>query len=96
MSALDHCTEPMTATARPAVTARVVQTAARLLRAWRNRRQFRRLREMSEYELLDIGLTRSDLQAAYRAPLAADPTSELRLIAEARAAAREEAARRIC
>jgi uncharacterized protein YjiS (DUF1127 family) len=93
---LDHCPEPMTATARPAFPARVIQATAGLLRAWRNRREIHRLGEMSEYELADIGLTRADLHVAFRTPLRRDPTAELGVIAEARAFARQEAARRIC
>lgn len=96
MSALDHCPEPMTAVARPAFVARVMQAAAKLFRAWRNRREIYRLGEMSEYELSDIGLTRADLRMAFHAPVGTDPTSGLCAIAEARASAREDAARRIC
>jgi uncharacterized protein YjiS (DUF1127 family) len=96
MSALDHCPEPMSASARPAFPVRVAQAASRFLRAWRNRREIYRLGEMSEFELADIGLTRADLHVALRAPAGVDPTSELCFAAEARAMAREQAARRIC
>lgn len=96
MPALDHCPESPTAAARPAFPARAMQAAAKFFRAWRNRREIYRLGEMSEYELSDIGLTRADLHLAFRAPIGIDPTIGLGVAAEARACARQEAARRIC
>lgn len=93
MSAVDHSSEPMTAVARPAYTARVIQAVAKFLRARRNRREIYRLADMSEYELSDIGLTRADLRMAFRAPAGVDPSAELRAIAAARS---QEAARSVC
>jgi uncharacterized protein YjiS (DUF1127 family) len=62
----------------------VVRTAAALYRAWKNRRAFYRLGELSDAELADIGLTRTDLHVAVTAPFAADPTVRLRAIADER------------
>ena len=57
---------------------------ANLYRAWRNRRDFYRLGAMSDSELKDIGLTRSDLYVASTSPFGADPTTRLREIVQAR------------
>jgi uncharacterized protein YjiS (DUF1127 family) len=53
-------------------------------RGWRNRREFRRLGEMSDYELADVGLTRADLHLAMASPFDFDPTARLGVLAEAR------------
>jgi hypothetical protein len=47
---------------------------------------------MTDIELADIGLTRSDLHIAVRSPLGIDPTARLGSIASAR----EDAARQVC
>jgi uncharacterized protein YjiS (DUF1127 family) len=96
MSALDHCTDQMSAASRPAFTARAIQAVTKTYRAWKNRREFYRLGEMSEFELADIGLRRTDLQVAMRGPFGEDPTARLGVIAEARAIEREDAARQVC
>ena len=71
--------------ARPATSTRVIRVAADLYRAWKNRRAFYRLGELSDAELADIGLTRTDLHVAVAAPFASDPTVRLRDIAGERA-----------
>ncbi|MBN9073785.1 MAG: DUF1127 domain-containing protein [Rhizobiales bacterium] len=70
--------------ARPAVSARVVNLVAKLYRTWQNRRAVYRLGELSDTELADIGLRRSDLYVAIQTPFGADPTERLGVIAEAR------------
>jgi hypothetical protein len=47
---------------------------------------------MTDVELADIGLTRTDLHVAVRSPLGVDPTIRLGSLA----AGREDAARRVC
>ena len=63
-----------------------LNTATNFYRAWKNRRAFYRLGEMSDAELADIGLTRADLHVAIDVPFGGDPTVRLGHIAEARAA----------
>ncbi len=53
-------------------------------RGWKNRREFRRLGEMSDYELADVGLTRADIHLAMSSPFDFDPTARLGVLAEAR------------
>ena len=69
---------------RPALAARVVNAVSNFLRAWKNRRAFYRLGEMSDAELADIGLTRSDLSVAIDLPFGSDPTAHLGTMADAR------------
>lgn len=58
-----------------------LRTAARSARvvakAVINRRAARKLNELSDYELLDIGLTRDDVRHGFAMPFTADPTVEL-------------------
>ena len=68
----------------PAAAMRVARAVAGLYRAWQNRRAFYRLGELSDVELADIGLTRSDLHVAVDAPFGSDPTVRLRAITEKR------------
>ncbi|HEV7253750.1 MAG TPA: DUF1127 domain-containing protein [Mesorhizobium sp.] len=65
----------------------------RVWKAWRNRREFYRLGEMSDAELADIGLTRSDLSVAVGLPLGVDPTAHLGAIAQSRFRSIEDGAR---
>ena len=95
MTTLDHARETMHSAARPAYAARVVNAAVNFLRAWKNRRAFYRLGEMSDAELADIGLTRSDLNVAVDLPFGADPTAHLGSMADARIRAIEDMARRV-
>ena len=57
---------------------------AKLYRAWRNRRDFYRLGAMTDAELKDIGLSRSDLYVVSTSPFGPDPTTRLREIVQAR------------
>jgi uncharacterized protein YjiS (DUF1127 family) len=81
--------------ARQAAPKRVIRVAADLYRAWQNRRAFYRLGELSDLELADIGLTRSDLHVAVDAPFGSDPTVRLRSITEDRFDMIENLARRV-
>ncbi|TGV63585.1 DUF1127 domain-containing protein, partial [Mesorhizobium sp. M2D.F.Ca.ET.160.01.1.1] len=81
MTTIDFATETSRITSRPSVAARVVNTAFNIYRAWKNRRAFYRLGEMSDAELADIGLTRADLHVAIDVPFGRDPTAILREIA---------------
>lgn len=77
------------------ISARAVRLGASLLRAWSNRRQFRRLREMSDWELADIGLRRDDLHHAWKQRIDTDPLRHLSTVARSRGSL-EDAARRVC
>lgn len=80
--------------ARP-VYRRVVNAVADILRAWKNRREVYRLGEMSDTELADIGLTRSDLSVVVDLPFGRDPTSRLGALAAARQREIEASARQV-
>ncbi len=67
---------------RPALASRVVTALKSFVRAWKNRRAFYRLGELSDAQLADIGLTRTDLKVAIE--LGTDPTSHLGLMVDAR------------
>ena len=84
MTTCDQTTETLHAATRPAVAARVMNAVANFLRAWKNRRAFYHLGEMSDTELADIGLTRSDLNVAIDLPFGSDPTAHLGTMADAR------------
>lgn len=86
MTALDHPTThaPAGLPRAASAVARVFGGLAGLLRALRNRRQIGRLRDLSDHQLADIGLTRSDLVVAMHAPLGADPTTRLGTLARER------------
>ncbi|MDN5929168.1 MAG: DUF1127 domain-containing protein [Hyphomicrobiales bacterium] len=92
MTSLEHTALPMNASSRPAIFARALQRFFAFARALKNRRQIYRLGAMTDIELADIGLTRSDLHVAVRSPLGIDPTARLGSIASAR----EDAARLTC
>lgn len=74
---------------------RLVQGVHAMWKAMRNRRQIYRLGEMSDFELADIGLTRTDLYVAVTGPLGIDPTTTLGTIAYSRIHSVEEGARRV-
>jgi uncharacterized protein YjiS (DUF1127 family) len=94
MTTYRFATEIPRAASRPALTTRVAETVANFYRAWKNRRAFYRLGEMSDAELADIGLTRSDLHVAIDVPFGRDPTVRLRCMAEDRAETIEDIVRR--
>jgi uncharacterized protein YjiS (DUF1127 family) len=88
-----HATQTMHATVRPA--ARIVNAVSNFMRAWKNRREFYRLGEMSDTELADIGLTRSDLTVAVDLSFGTDPTVHLGALADARQREIETMARQV-
>ena len=82
MSALEHPTSWLDAGTRPTAVADIFRS---LLRALVNRRQVRRLGDLSDRGLVDIGLVRGDLYYARRTPLGVDPTARLARMARERA-----------
>jgi uncharacterized protein YjiS (DUF1127 family) len=94
MTALDHA-PTMHAATRPVAT-RVLNAVSAFFRAWKNRREFYRLGDMSDAELSDIGLTRADLHVAIGHPFGIDPTARLSAIVRARTDRVEDMARRVC
>jgi uncharacterized protein YjiS (DUF1127 family) len=92
MTTLEHAALPGTKASRPVIFARVFQQVSAFARALKNRRQIYRLGAMTDVELADIGLTRTDLHVAIRSPLGIDPTVRLGSLASAR----EDAARQVC
>jgi uncharacterized protein YjiS (DUF1127 family) len=95
MTALDHATQTMHAATRPAAVTRVANAVSTFFRAWRNRREFYRLGDMSDAELADIGLTRADLHVVVGSPFGIDPTVRLGAIVQARTESIEDMARRV-
>jgi uncharacterized protein YjiS (DUF1127 family) len=94
MTALHHPTHAAETRTVAAVT-RVVAGLGNLFRAWKNRRHVNRLGDLSDHELADIGLMRSDLAVVLRSPIGVDPTSRLSRMARDRFTA-EDGARRVC
>jgi uncharacterized protein YjiS (DUF1127 family) len=95
MTMIDFATETSRITSRPAVATRVLNTISNAFQAWKNRRAFYRLGEMSDAELADIGLTRADLHVAIDVPFGADPTVKLRSITSDRIETVEDFARKV-
>lgn len=82
MTALDHPVHVPAAPRRfPVLRALGVRVTA-WMTAFDNRRYMGRLAEMSDHQLADIGLERSDVHQAARVSLASDPT---RMLTEMRA-----------
>ena len=82
-----------------AAAKRVSGVVAAIYRDWNNRRQFRCLRDMSDWELADIGLTRDDVRMAWRHRLDIEPTAHLSQVVSQRSTlfeTTEDAARRVC
>ena len=96
MATIVHARETVPAT-RPAASSvtRAVNAVSNFLRAWKNRREFYHLGQMSDTELADIGLTRSDLSVAIYLPFGSDPTSHLGALADARQREIEVMARQV-
>lgn len=85
MTTIDACETTKTASGWTAVAetaVAAVEKAGSLLSAWMNRRELYRLGQMSDRELHDIGLTRSDLFVARNVPASIDPTARLGALAE--------------
>ena len=96
MTALDHHTHAIAAERRMvAAVSRVANGFRALLRALINRREVNRLGDLSDHELADIGLMRTDLVVAMRSPMSIDPTARLSDIARERYLT-EDGARRVC
>jgi uncharacterized protein YjiS (DUF1127 family) len=56
----------------------------RLVRSWVAKRSLRRLEQLDDYMLNDIGMTRSDIRSALRLPYDVDPIDEVARIREQR------------
>lgn len=96
MTAINYSrTDPFSAT-RPTIANRVINWTLEAFRAWKNRRAFYRLGEMTDVELHDIGLTRGDLAIPSDLPFTYDPTSNLGKVARHRSRLMEAAARSVC
>lgn len=95
MAAYELSAESSRITTRPSFAIRAVNVVANWYRAWRNRRDFYRLGEMSDMELADIGLTRADLHVAIDLPFGSDPTVKLRAITDGRLRSVEDLARSV-
>lgn len=93
MTTLDHSTALRTAP-RHAWAVRALNAVSAYYRSWKNRREFMRLGEMSDAELADIGLRRTDLHAAVGLPFGMDPTARLNAMVQERF--EEAAARSVC
>ena len=95
MSTCEFVSDTSRVTTRPAVATRVANRFVAFFRAWKNRRVFYRLGEMSDAELADIGLTRADLHVAIDVPFGSDPTARLRSLAHNRAASAGRVLRKV-
>jgi len=71
--------------ATPGFGLRLARTISEMWRLWSNRRAMRRLSDLTDWELVDIGLTREDIALAYDGPIFDDPTRRLEQIARERA-----------
>ena len=95
MTTIEHATRFMHARSPQAFSARVAHGIRKTWRAYLNRRAFYRLGEMSDLQLADIGLTRSDLSVAIDLPFGSDPTARLNAMARERIEQTKTLARRI-
>jgi uncharacterized protein YjiS (DUF1127 family) len=85
MTALDTATHaPHAPIGMAAAVSRVAGALGKFLRGLWRRREVNRLGELSDHQLADIGLTRSDLVVALHAPLHTDPTTRLSTLASER------------
>lgn len=84
MSARSISVTARSAAIRPSAVGQIAANLGRILRAWRNRRDFYRLGQLSDAELHDIGLTRADLHVAVAQPFTQDPTAYLRAVVDRR------------
>ena len=92
--AITHHGSPSAEAFSVALFARAVNVVAETIRSWRNRKQFRRLSDMSDWELADVGLDRADLRDAWERRVETDPTVYLNLLVRSRIGL-EDAARRV-
>lgn len=84
MTACDCAAETSRLSVRPSAIMRLGSATFRLVTLWKNRRTFRRLSEMTDAELADIGITRADIDDATEVSFGRDPTARLMAIAGAR------------
>ena len=96
MITIDYSRSDPFAATRPTIANRVVAWTSNAFRAWKNRREFYQLGEMSDVELRDIGLTRGDLAVPSDLPFTYDPTANLGKVARQRTNRMEAAARSVC
>ena len=95
MSTFDHFSSTSRFATRPNIVVRAVQALWNGYKAFKNRREFYRLGELSDAELADIGLTRADLHVAVGHPFGGDPTASLSSLVRRRAD-EETGARSVC
>ena len=96
MTALDHSTPAIGAGTRTIATVvRLTEVLRMFVRSIRNRRELNHLARLSDHELADIGLMRTDLEVVTHAPLGVDPTARLSRFARERNRL-ETRARRVC
>ncbi|MEO3386429.1 DUF1127 domain-containing protein [Mesorhizobium sp. CAU 1741] len=96
MTALDHPTHAIGAGTRTVATvARLTEVLRMFVRSVKNRRELNHLWRLSDHELADIGLMRTDIEVVTHAPLGVDPTVRLNRIARERGMV-EMSARRVC
>ena len=93
MTAIDYTRSDPYAWTRPTLVNRATAWVANSYRAWKNRRAFYHLGEMSDVELQDIGLVRGDLAVPVDLPLGFDPTAHLGKVARQRIRRMEVATR---
>ncbi|MDZ5700073.1 MULTISPECIES: DUF1127 domain-containing protein [Phyllobacteriaceae] len=81
------------ATGRVGLAVRLVRLAGETWRLMKNRHAMRRLDELTDWELRDIGLTREDVARAQEGPILDDPIRRLMRVRQDRERA-ESAMRR--
>lgn len=84
MNTIDCTQTPIRRPLALTLAAQVLAKVGDVMNAYRNRREFYRLGQMSDLELADIGLRRGDLYAVSENTLTLDPTSRLGALAEGR------------
>lgn len=92
MTAINYSRNDPFAATHPTFVNRASNWVSQAFTAWKNRRAFYRLGEMTDVELHDIGLTRGDLAIPSDFPLTYDPTAGLGKVARQRANRMEIAA----
>lgn len=69
----------------PGLVARARLAVVKLVRAWRNRNAINRLSELDDRQLLDMGLSRSDIREVMTSSFFSDPGLHLTIAARERA-----------
>lgn len=96
MTTIDYASSPAHSALRATPVAATVGWVSKAFRAWKNRREFYRLGQLTDVELHDIGLSRGDLSVPSDLPFTYDPTAHLGRVARIRANRMEIAARNVC